>query len=332
VRALILAPFADDALARLRRRVDVVYESWLDSGRLWDPAELGARAATEGISILVVEADFVFAEVFEAAPGLRLVGVCRNALNQVDMEAASAHEVRVVHAPGRNTNAVAEMTVGLLLALARRIVDAHALVSEGGWSDPAQTYRDLRGREIAGATAGVIGFGQIGREVTRKLLAMGARVLAYDPIVPSRDMAALGAEAASLDELGSESDFVTLHVPDAPDTYRMIDEAFLARMKHGAYLVNTGSGPAVDAAALASALREGRIAGAAVDVFDGHPLPRSHPLLEAPNVILTPHIGGATAETIARHSRIMADEIERLLDGRPLQHVVNAEYSRQSRG
>ena len=181
MRALILAPFSDRYLARLRRHVDVVYESWLDTLALQDPAELGARLAREDVAVLVVEADFVFEEVFEAAPCLRLVGVCRNALNQVDVESATLHGVAVTHAPGRNINAVAEMTIGLMLSLARRIPQASALVTGGGWSEPALGYRRFRGREIAGSTVGVVGFGQIGREVTRKCSALGARVLSTIP-------------------------------------------------------------------------------------------------------------------------------------------------------
>ncbi|MGH7621700.1 MAG: 3-phosphoglycerate dehydrogenase, partial [Gemmatimonadaceae bacterium] len=121
MRALILAPFADRWLSRLRRLGDVTYESWLDTHRIYDPEELGARLAASGTDVLVVEADFIFEELFESAPGLRLVGICRNALNQVDLEAAAEHGVQITHAPGRNTNAVAEMTLGLMLALARQI-------------------------------------------------------------------------------------------------------------------------------------------------------------------------------------------------------------------
>src|SRR5581483_4672673 len=212
LRALVLAPFDEAALARLRRIADVTYESWLEAQRLHAPDELGARLHDGGYNVLVVEADFVFEEVFEAAPGLRFVGICRNALTQADLEAASERGIPVVHTPGRNTNAVAELTVALMLALARGIVRAHTLVAGAGWRDPALGYRALRGREVAGATVSVVGFGQIGRAVTTKALALGASVLAYDPLVPSRDIEALGARAATLDHLLAHADFVSLHV------------------------------------------------------------------------------------------------------------------------
>jgi phosphoglycerate dehydrogenase-like enzyme len=326
MRSLILAPFSDDCLARLRQRGDVIHESWLDTGKLYDPEALGARLAAERIDALVVEADFVFEDVFEAARDLRFVGVCRNALNQVDIDAATEHGVAVTHAPGRNTEAVAELTIGLMLALARRIPDAHRLVAGGGWSDPTAGYRLFRGREIADSTIGVVGFGRIGRAVARACLALGARVLAHDPFVDDTEIRAHGATPAALDELAAGADFVTLHVSDTPQGRRMVDAAFLWRMRRSAYLVNTSSGAAVDPDGLAAALEAGAIAGAALDVFEGQPLPASSPLMAAPRLLLTPHIGGATEETIARHSLMITEEIERLLDGRPLQYLVNPEY------
>ena len=328
MRALILAPFSDRYLARLRSRFDVAYESWLETNRIQDPDELGARLAKEDIAALVVEADFVFEEVFEAAPCLRLVGVCRNALNQIDIESATAHGVAVTHAPGRNTTAVAEMTLGLMLALARRIPQAHTLVSGAGWRDPALGYRAMRGREIAGSCVGVVGFGQIGREVARICVALGANVLVHDPYVAEADVRTIGASPSSLDELAATADFVTLHVPGNEATVQLVDADFLETMQRGAYLVNTSGGSVVDPEALVAALETGSIAGAALDVFEGQPLPLASPLLSTRNLILTPHIAGATAETIERHSRMMTEEIERLAAGKPLRHVVNPEYAR----
>ncbi len=328
MRALVLAPFSDRQLDRLRRQMAVDYESWTDTNRLQDPDELGARLAADDIGVLIVEADFVFEEVFATAQHLRLVGVCRNALNQVDIASATSHGVAVTHARGRNTNAVAEMTVGLMFALSRRIPQAHAFVAAGAWRDPSSGYRRFRGREIAGSTVGVVGFGQIGREVARLCLALGARVLACDPLVPERQLRALGARPSTLAAIAKASDFITLHVPDGPATHHLVDARFLARMKPGASLINTSGGTVVDPAALVEALAAGTIAGAALDVFAGQPLPLASPLLAAPNLILTPHIGGATAETVERHSRMMVDEVERLLAGKRLRYVVNPEYAR----
>ena len=323
MHALILAPFTDDCLERLRVVAEVDYESWLHTRRLYDPEELGARLAASGTSVLVVEADFVFDEVFAAAPTLRLVGVCRNALNQVDIDSATEHGVMVTHAVGRNTNAVAEMTVGLMLALVRHIPQASRLVAGAGWRDPTFGYREFRGREIAGSTVGLVGFGQIGREVARKCVALGARVLVCDPLVPERDVRAFACEPMGLLDLAATSDVVSLHAPDLDATRHMIDARFFKAMRSAAYLVNTGGGGTVDPEALADALESGGIAGAALDVFEGQPLPASSRLMSAPNIILTPHIGGATEETIARHSQMITEEIERFARGEPLLHAVN---------
>jgi phosphoglycerate dehydrogenase-like enzyme len=322
VRALILAPFADRWLARLRQSGEVTYDSWLESHRIYDPDELGARLAESGTDVLVVEADFVFEETFEAAPGLRLVGVCRNALNQIDIESAGEHGVLVTHAPGRNTNAVAEMTLGVMLSLARQIPRAHALVAGGGWRDPVAGYRLLRGTEIAGSTVGIIGFGQIGRAVTAKCRALGAHVLAYDPLVSSARIRAGGAQPVSLATIARRSHWVSVHVPVNEGTAGLIDTSFFDRMRTDAFFINTSGGAVVETAALVDALTTGAIAGAALDVFEGHPVPLSSPLLGAPNLILTPHIAGATAETIDRQSRMITGEIERMLAGRPLRYAV----------
>ena len=308
----------------------MAYESWLDTNSLQDPDLLGARLAREGFEALVVEADFVFAEVFDAAPGLQFVGVCRNALHQVDLDAASTHGVAVSHARGRNTNAVAEMTVGLMFSLARGIPRAHVLVSGGGWRDPALGYRTLRGREVAGSTVGVVGCGQIGREVARKCVALGAKVVVYDPYVPERHVTACGARRVTLPALAKGSDFVTVHAAENRGTRHMIDTAFFERMKPGSFFINTSAGSIIDHDALVAALETGHLGGAALDVFDGHPLPSSSPLMSAPNLLLTSHIGGATAETIERHSRIMVSEIERLIDGKPLRWCVNPEYAQHA--
>src|SRR5207248_6705927 len=188
--------------------------------------------------------------------------------------------------------------------------------------DPAAAYEKFRGREIAGSTIGVVGFGQIGRDVTRKCLALGARVLVHDPLVDDADINTVGAQAVDLNAVATSSDFITLHVPDDESTERLINRDFLASMRREASLINTSAGSVIDTDALVEALNTGNIAGAALDVFDGQPLPLSSPLLTARNIILTPHIGGATSETIERQSDMMVDEIERFIAGESLNYAV----------
>jgi len=325
MRALVLAPFAERYLQRLRRSLEVTYDSWTESRRLHSPDELAARLRQEDASVLVVEADFVFDEVFDAAPGLRLVGVCRNAFNQVDVDAATERGILVVHTPARNAVAVAELTIALMLALARHLAPAHRLVADGRWRDPVEAYLTFQGRELAGSVVGIIGLGHIGREVANRLRALGSRVLAYDPHMPPRSLRTMGVAPVGLADLMRRSDFVTIHAALTEESEGLVNEAMLRRMKPGAYFVNAGAAAVVDSAALVRCLEERRIAGAALDVFEGQPLPASSPYLKLDNVILTPHIGGATRETVARHSRMMTEDIERFLRGLPPRRLVNPE-------
>lgn len=319
LKVLILAPFSSEGLLRLRERFQVLYEPWTVTRRLWDPSELAPRLRHEAIEAVISEVDFFFDEVFAPGSPLRFLALCRQASNQADLEGATAAGVVVVNTPGRNAQAVAELAIGLLLALARRIPYAEAYVRAGQWRDPLDAYERFRGVEMAGKTLGVVGLGGIGRRVARMGRALGARVIATDPYArPMR-----GVPLVSLDDLLAQADFVSLHAPDTPKTYHLISAQRLTRMKPSAYLVNTGGGSLVDTDALCQALREGRLAGAALDVLEAAPLPPESPLLTCPNLLLTPHIGGATQETIARYSAMVADDLLRWIEGKRPRHLAN---------
>ena len=299
MKALILAPFSTNGLDRLRRRMDVIYEPWTESRRLWDPSELAVRLAGESIEAVVTEIDFLFDEVFEDPSPLRFIGLCRQATTQIDLDAAQARGVTVVNTPGRNANAVAELTIGLALSLVRRIPEASAYVRGGSWDHPLAAYTDMRGVELAGRTMGIVGMGAVGRLVARKARALGMRVFAHDPYATGPRYVSM----TSLDELLADSHIVSLHAPETPETTGMLDERRLALMPRGSYLINTASAALVDQHALAGALRSGRLAGAGIDVYETRPVAPNSPLLSLDNVVLTPHVGGATAETIERYSR-----------------------------
>ena len=292
----------------------------MDSGRIHDPEELAAKLNERHASILVIEVDFVFEEVFEAAPHLEFVGICRAATNHVDIEAATANGVVVVNTPGRNAQAVAEHALGLMLALARRIPEGHNYVVGGRWVNPVGPYVELRGVELAGRTLGIVGLGAIGRRLAGLAGAIGMTCVAYDPYVESPPP---GVSLKDLDEVMSCADFVTIHAPLTTDTDGMIDSRRLALMKPTAYLVNLSGAGIVDRDGLTAALESRAISGAALDVFETHPIAPNHPLLSLDNVVLTPHLAGATDETIERHSMMMASDIVRFLDGvRPV-NLVN---------
>jgi D-3-phosphoglycerate dehydrogenase len=324
MKALILAPFSERALRRLRERMEVAYEPWTETQRLWDPGKLAERLRAEDVGVLIVEADFLLDPVF-AVPNLKIAGACRNAPNQVDAAAATKHRVPVLNAPGRNNVAVAELAIGLMFALCRHVTRADAFVSAGRWTNPLADYERFRGRELSGSTVGVIGLGQIGREVAKRVSCLAARVLGADPFVTAARAKRAGVRLVSLRELLKRSDFVTLHTPATKETERMINRETLALMKPSAYLISTGAGHAVDLDALTEALRDGTIAGAGLDVFPGHLAPPSHPLLPLENAVLTPHMGGATRETVERHSQMMVDDIERFLRGERPRRLINPE-------
>ena len=322
---MILAPFAEKCLERLRSSMKVTYKPWTESRSLYDPEDLAELINESRIEAVVVEADFVLEETFEEAPGLKFVGICRNATTQIDVDAATEAGVVVVSAPGRNTRAVAEMVIGLMFTLSRGIVGAHGYVAGGRWEDPVSPYLDLRGVELSGKTLGLVGLGKIGGEVARMAGALGMRVVACDPYIKVEQAEESGACLVELDELLRVSDFVSLHLPAGAEVPTVIDGRALGMMKSTAYLINTSTPQAVDQAALLEALGGGGMGGVALDVHESPPIPADHPLLAHENVILTPHVGGATDGTIARHSQMMTEALEAFQQGKRPGNIVNPE-------
>ena len=320
MHALILCPFDAECIDLLRKSMQVTHESWTDTRRLHHPIELAERINEESITALVVESDFVFEDTLDLTPGLRFVGVCRAAVNQVDVDFATANGVVVVNTPGRNANAVAEHTLGLMLALARRIPAAHRYVQSGEWLVPTEPYIAFRGVELRGRTVGIVGLGAVGRRLADVCLALGMNVQAYDPYLAS---APDGVMLVSQETLMATSDFVCVHVPLNDETDGMLNAEMLGLMRPHAYLVSASDAAVFDQEALVAALRERRIAGAALDVFESHPVSPQNPLLAMDNVILSPHIGGATSETIQRHSQMMTDDILRFARGEKPVNLVN---------
>ena len=327
--ALVLAPFSGDALDTLRRRMSVDYESWTETRRLYAPDELCDRLNSGGITILIVEADFVLEEVFHLCPSLRFLGVCRNSIEHIDIEVATEYGVMVVNCPGRNTQAVAELTISLMLTLARGAAHLNGYVRAGKWEDPAGPYISERGVELQGKTLGILGLGSIGRTVARLGRAFGMRVVAYDPYAGAPGKRKSGAQLAPLDEVLRQSDFLSVHTPNSPDTAGLLDADRLNQLKDGAYIINTATYPVIDEHALVEGLRSGRVAGAAFDVHRTHPIHPSSPLLQLENVILTPHIGGATDGTVERQSWMIVEDIGRYLDGLRPRRLVNREVWRR---
>jgi len=303
----------------------VVYEPWLETGQIADPVELGVRLEEGGFDVLIIEADFVFEETLDAAPGLRFVGACRGDIGEhVDLDAALARGLTVVNAPGRNAVAVAELTIGLMLGLARRIAAAHAMIRGGQWASAVDNLTTWQGIELSGKTAGLIGYGRVGREVARRLAAFEMEVIAYDPIALPSDGAERGACASpvGLEELLSRSDFVSIHAAVTAESRGLLGAVELSWMKPSAYLINTARAAIVDEGAVLDALRAGLIAGAGLDVYRVEPLPPDSPWLALDNVLLTPHLGGATGDVVRRHSEMILSDLRRWRQGQRPVHLV----------
>ncbi len=278
--------------------------------------------ALPGVEVVATQMAPITADVLAANPQLRFVGVCRGGPVNVDLDAATEHGVVVSYAPGRNAAAAAEFAVGLILAALRRIPGSDAELKEGHWRGDYYAY-DNAGLELDGGTAGLVGYGAIGRIVARVLRAFGAHVLIADPFVRAEEAAADGVEPVELDELLRRSSVVSLHARLTPETEHLLNADNLTLLPRGAVLVNSARGGLLDYTPLPELLKSGHLGALAVDVYDIEPPPRHWPLFDAPNVITTPHLAGATRQTAHRAAEIVAGEIARFLDGERPRFVAN---------
>jgi D-3-phosphoglycerate dehydrogenase / 2-oxoglutarate reductase len=258
----------------------------------------------------------VTAAVLDAASRLKVVGRAGVGVDNIDLDAAKKHNVAVVNAPTSTTIAVAELAFSLLLALAREIPRGDASMKQGSW-----IKKELEGVELSGKTLGVIGYGRIGTEVGRRAAAFGMNVVVYDPNVSEEELTHGDAEPVSLQDLFAWSDFLSLHLPLNVQTRDLIGRSEFSQMKDGVRIVSTARGGIIDEAALLDALNEGKVAGAALDVFTKEP-PGLTELVSHPRVIATPHIGAQTAEAQSRAAEDIAAEVLAALQGKPLRWRV----------
>ena len=268
--------------------------------------------------ILVTQLAPVSAAMLQRMPALGLIAVSRGGPVNIDLAAARARGVSVCNTPGRNASAVAEFTIGAILAQTRLISAGHDSLRAGAWR--GDLYRaDRTGRELSELTVGIIGYGQVGARVVKLLKAFGCSLLVHDPYVQisGDDRAGGVGQVSTLDALLRQSDVVTLHPRVTVETTGMIDAAALARMRPGTVLINTARGPLVDHAALYDALVSGHLGGAALETFAIEPVPHDWPLLRLPNVTLTPHIAGASVRTIGVAAEAAAEEVRRFVAGEP---------------
>jgi D-3-phosphoglycerate dehydrogenase len=276
--------------------------------------------ALDGVEICVTQMGPFTEKVLNAAPELKLVVVSRGGPVNVNAEAATARGVRVCYAPGRNATATAEFTVGMLLATLRRIPETHAsLALRQEWVGEYYTY-DNTGLELENTTVGLIGYGAIGSRVAKVLAAFGAEVLVHDPYAAGE---VLGERVDTLDELLRRSRIVSLHARVTPETRGLIGAREIGLMPPGSVLVNVARGPLLDDEALCDALESGHLMAAGLDTFAQEPVPAGSRLFGMPNLVMTPHLGGASRAVAEKAARIVAAEVGRYTRGEPLAHCLN---------
>lgn len=315
-RILVVEPVAQPGIDLLSEAHDT--EVRLSLGR---DEVLGLLAEGGGWDALVVRSQTrVDAELLSAAaPRLSVIGVASVGVDRIDVEAATRAGVMVVNAPTGNTIAAAEHTMALMLALLRQIPDASASVRNGEWERGRYTGRELRGK-----TLGIIGLGKIGKAVARRVAGFEMRVITSDPYLTEEQAAEAGAKLVGMAELLHRSDVITVHTPLTPQTRNLLGRAQLEATKPGAFVLNVARGGIVDEQALADALASGHLGGAAVDVYSAEPMAADNPLREAPNLVLTPHLGASTTEAQDRVGLEMAEQVLLALAGVTPPYAVNA--------
>lgn len=318
LRVLVTRPIFPSALRLLESRYAVEANA---EERGWPKAEVIARVRDKQ-AILCLLTDPIDADVIRAAPLLRVIANIAVGYDNIDVARATEAGIAVTNTPGVLDETVADFTWALLLALARRLVAGDHMVRGGAWQ--GWGLQVLLGNDVHGKTLGIVGLGRIGQAVAQRARGFGMRVV-YTSLERSPEIEReLGAEWRSLDELLAEADFVSLHVPLTPQTHHLIGREQLARMKPTAFLINTARGPVVDEAALAEALAERRIAGAALDVFEREPAVEAH-LLRLDNVLLAPHAASASIETRTRMAMMAVENLLAALEGGRPSNLVNPE-------
>ena len=306
-RVLVREPIAEAGITLLRERFDVDVDS---NGEL-------AERIGDYEAIIVRSATRLDAAVIERAGRLRAIGRAGVGVDNVDVEAATRRGIVVANAPESTVVSAAEHTIGLLVALARNIPQAHAALTAGRWERSRWA-----GVELADKTLGVLGFGRIGQQVARRAVGLGMQVVAHDPFVARERYRELGVtRAESADEVYEAADFLTLHLPLTPETRMSVGREAFGRMRDGVRFVNAARGELVDESALVDALRSGKVGGAALDVFPSEPY--SGPLLELENVVVTPHLAASTAEAQDRAGLIVAEQVAAALTGGLVTNAVN---------
>jgi D-3-phosphoglycerate dehydrogenase len=330
------AEYDESEMKPLYEMGDVDKEGWALGLPKFSEDELVEK--TKDVDIIITSYDDITRKVIESAPNLKLIACTRATPVNVDMQAAKERNIPVLYTPGRNSDCTAEMTIGLMLSIARKIPMAYKALKEGKFTaspdmhketkeglktdmiwdmDMDSPYMIFKGTQLKGKTLGILGYGSIGRRVGKIARAIGMGLLIYDPYIGEIDVEEIGIrKAESLEQLMKESDFITCHMKVTPETTGIVSREMIALMKPTAYFINASRGAILDEDALVDALREKRIAGAAFDVYASEPIRSNHPYItELDNVVITPHIAGATDDVLTNHTKMIVADVGRFLRG-----------------
>ena len=315
LKVLVSDPIADEGIDILRREflVDVATEL--------SPDEL--KRKIPGYDALLVRSQTqVTGDVIEAGNRLKIIGRAGVGVDNIDVAAATKRGVIVVNAPEGNTISAAEHTIAMILAISRKIPDAHRSLSSRKWE-----RKKFMGVELRGKTLGIVGIGRVGAEVAKRAISFEMELLAYDPFISSEKAVELGVKLTNIDEIISKSDYITIHTPLTKNTENLIDTEKFEKMKPSVYMINCARGGIINEDALHDALKSGKVAGAAIDVFTEEP-PLKSPLLDLENVVVTPHLGASTEEAQVKVAVAVAEQIKNALNGRPVKNAINMPYVR----
>jgi D-3-phosphoglycerate dehydrogenase len=334
MKILITAPFHESGLKRLQEHCEVIYESWRDTGKIYfDEDELIEKLNDNQIDIFITEADQVDTWVIEKT-NLKLIASARGTPVNVDEEAAAERKIPVIYTPHRNADAVADLTVGMMLTQSRKMIEIDRLLKSGKFNtaelesekDFTEFYSRFQGVELGGLTIGIIGFGAIGSRVAQRLhKGFGSKILYFDPYVPENHKIVLETKArhVSLKILMKESDMITIHTPPVEETDELVNAEMFALMKPTAHFFNLARSYCIEENALYDAIKEKRIAGAGLDVFDEEPCDSENRFLEFDNVTVMPHFGGNTIDVVRHQTNMITEDVLNFLQSKPIKNLWN---------
>ena len=331
MKAFVTSPFNEVGFQILKKYMTITYENWRKTGILYrDSTEYIQKIKKEKADVLITEGDMIDADVLSSCD-IKIIGVCRGYPDNVDMEIATKKGIPVFFTPDRNADAVADLTVGLMLCQLRHMTEIDRILKSGTFfvdsgEKLAEIYQRFLGWELGGKTVGIIGLGSVGYRVAKRLkFGFGTNILVYDPYIDEKKIKEVGGKKVDLESLLKKSDLVSLHAKVTDETLSMIGEKEIKLLKSTAYFFNTARAALIDEDALFNALKEKRIAGAGLDVFGSEPVDSDNRFLELDNVTVTPHSGGSTFDSEIKQSLMIAEDIEKYLNKKKPMFLINPE-------